>query len=389
MTTPTAKPMTEHDTRLLIVLPSWVGDAVMATPALVRIRRAMPGAFIGALAHPGIDRLLEGLATPEGRAVIDEFHISRPTGVLGPKFTAAKVRPRRYTAALLLTGSFSTALTARIAGIPRRVGYDRDARGLLLTHRLRPPRNRSGWAVIPAVTYYWHAAAAMLAPSTPPEPVTPVLNDLRRVETGLPPGVMMTLPVSARDEREADAVRTVLDLSRDEPIAILNPGGNNPAKRWPADRFAALADHLAGAHGLTVLVNGSPAEADLCASIAERARSGRVHALPGTGHTIGSLKALCRDARIMITNDTGPRHIAAALGCPLVSLFGPTDPRWTTIPVRTLADGTPAETILVADETLPADQIANDHPERCRIDRIALDAVTRAADTMLGAVSSE
>ncbi|HHN78251.1 MAG TPA: glycosyltransferase family 9 protein [Phycisphaerales bacterium] len=381
--------MTEHDTRLLIVLPSWVGDAVMATPALVRIRRALPGAFIGGLARPGIDRLLEGLTTPEGHTVIDEFHIGRPTGVLGPKFTAAKIRPRRYTAALLLTGSFSTALTARIAGIPRRVGYDRDARGFLLTHRLRPPRAGSKWAVIPAVSYYWHAAAALLDPSTPPEPDAPALHDLRRVETGLPPGVTMTLPVSPRDEREADAVRTVLGLSPDEPTAVLNPGGNNPAKRWPPDRFAALADHLAGAHGLTVLVNGSPAEAELCASIVRQARTGRVHALPGTGHTIGSLKALCRDARLMVTNDTGPRHIAAALGCPLVSLFGPTDPRWTTIPVRTLAGGSPAETILVADESLPVDQIANDHPDRCRIDRITLDAVTRAADTLLAAVDAD
>ncbi|MBZ0172338.1 MAG: glycosyltransferase family 9 protein [Phycisphaerales bacterium] len=372
--------------RLLLVLPSWIGDAVMATPALVRIRGAMPGVFIGALARPGIDRLLDGLATPEGRAVIDEFHVVRPTGVLGPKHLAAKLRPRRYDTTLLLTGSFSTALTVRIAGIPDRVGYDRDARGLLLTRRLRPPKNKSGgWAVVPAVSYYWHAAGALIDPRTPGELPAPRLGDPRRVETGLPPGVMLSLPVSECDEAEADRVSGAAGLDPAEPIAILNPGGNNPAKRWPGDRFAALADHLVRKHGMTVLINGSPAEAGLCREIAEAAESDRVIALPDHDHTIGALKVFCRDAGLMVTNDTGPRHIAAAVGCPLVSLFGPTDARWTTIPVRPLPAGGPSETVLVADPTLPADQVANDHPDRCSIDRIDLRSVIGATDELLSA----
>ena len=72
----------------------------------------------------------------------------------------------------------------------------------------------------------------------------------------------------------------------------------------------------------------------------------------------------------MVTNDTGPRHIAAAMGTPLVTLFGPTDPRWTTVPVASLPDGRASEVVLVADPTLPADESANDHPERCGIDQI-------------------
>lgn len=373
-----------HDPlRLLLVLPSWVGDAVMATPAMVRIRESLPGAFIGALARPGIDRLLDGLDTPSGRAVVDEFHVARPTGVFGPKFVAARLRPRRYSTTLLFTGSFSTALTVRIAGIPSRIGYDRDARGLLLTRRLKPPRRGDGsWAVVPAVSYYWHAASALLDPGVGDQLEAPRLDDPCRVQTGLPEDAFLRLPLSERDRAEAEAVRVRAGLEPAEPVAILNPGGNNPAKRWPANRFAALADHLSVAHGLAVLINGSPAEAELCREIAMQARRSRVVALPDHGHTLGALKGFCARARLMVTNDTGPRHVAAAFGVPLVSLFGPTDPRWTMIPTL----GHP-EAILTADPGLPPEEIANDHAERCAIDRISFDRVVHAVDEQLARVA--
>jgi heptosyltransferase-2 len=161
------------------------------------------------------------------------------------------------------------------------------------------------------------------------------------------------------------------------PMALLNPGGNNPAKRWPAERFAALADHLQSKHGLTVLINGSPAEAEVVASIAGACREAKCVQLPELGINLGTLKALTRRSRLMVTNDTGPRHIAAAFGVPLVSLFGPTDPRWTVIPTRA------AEVVLVADPTLPEEEAAEDHPERCRIERIRLEAVVEAVEVVL------
>ena len=124
--------------RLLVVVPSWVGDAVMATPALRLIRRSMPGVFIGALVRPGIDEVLSGAG------FFDEVHVARASGVMGPKFAAAKVRPRRYDAALLFTNSFSSALTVRLAGIGRRIGYDRDARGRSPLQGRRHERDQNG-----------------------------------------------------------------------------------------------------------------------------------------------------------------------------------------------------------------------------------------------------
>jgi ADP-heptose:LPS heptosyltransferase len=98
--------------------------------------------------------------------------------------------------------------------------------------------------------------------------------------------------------------------------------------------------------------------------------------LPRLGISLGTLKALVKRSGLMVTNDTGPRHIAAAFGVPLVSLFGPTDYRWTVIPAR--------EEVISADPTLPETELAEDHPERCRIDRIGLERVVEGIERALG-----
>jgi heptosyltransferase II len=376
-------------------MPSWVGDAVMATPALRLLRDRLPGAFIGALVRPGIDEILAG------SSFFDELHVERSAGVMGPKHVAAKLRPRRYDAALLLTNSFSTALITRIAGIPRRIGYNRDARGLLLTDRLDAPKREGGrWAVIPAVSYYLHAAAWFLNNNLPRCPANSEAA-----------GVWMELATTPEQREAGAAILTSAGIPEGAPLAIVNPGGNNPAKRWPPDRFAAVGRHLMERHGCNVLVSGSPAEAELCEQITmkildfgsgildlqrtstnapsspaeiqnpkskiQNPPAFRALNLSTAGLRLGSLKAIVERSRIMVTNDTGPRHIAAAFGIPVVSLFGPTDPRWTTIP----APG--GEIILVADPTLPPEEVADDHPEGCSIERIETGAVIEAVDVLL------
>jgi heptosyltransferase-2 len=172
-------------------------------------------------------------------------------------------------------------------------------------------------------------------------------------------------------------------------IALLNPGGNDPAKRWPAERFAGLAEYLAHTRGVTVLVSGSPAERELTASIVSQAAglkpqaAGRIIDLARHQLTLGTLKAIIARCSVMVTNDTGPRHIAAAFGVPVVTLFGPTDHRWTTIPHND-------EIRILADPTLPEEEIANDHPERCAIDKIGLGDVVAATNQLLaGAATRE
>lgn len=349
-----------HILRLLVVMPSWVGDAVMATPALRLARRSLPGIFIGALVRPGIDEVLAG------SDFFDEVHVARPTGIMGPKFAAAKIRPRRYDTALLLTNSFSSALIVRIAGIARRIGYDRDARGLLLTDRLEAPKTAAGrWAPVPAVEYYLRLACeAMLDVSVP------------AWRQGAAP---MELGVTDEQRAAGAALLERAGVGAGERFAVLNPGGNNEAKRWPPERFAAVAEWLTSHHGLRVVINGSPGEAELVGRIAAAAPGARSAELPKLGITLGALKEVVRRAALMVTNDTGPRHLAAAFGVPLVSLFGPTDHRWTTIPTR---PGAPEE-ILLADPTLPEGEVADDHPERCRVDRITVEQVRGAVERVL------
>ena len=366
----------------LIIMPSWLGDAVMATPALRLVRRHLPDATITALLRPGLDQLMAGTA------LLDHVHVARATGPLGQARVASLLRKHKHDAALLLPNSFATALTVWLARIPRRVGYARDGRGPLLTHTLHAPKRHDGsWAPIPAVEYYLDAAHAFLetasisAPQASKNPVTCAPGfgapQASRLKAQDPP--LLELATTDEQERAADELLHRGGVERGTPMAILNPGGNNPAKRWPPDRFAMLADHLAGEHALTVLINGSPAEAGLVDHIADLANSPVVR-LPRLAVTIGSLKAVVRRCRIMVTNDTGPRHIAAAFGVPLVSLFGPTDHRWTTIPTHTGAD----EIVIIADPTLPESELANDHPERCAIDRITFDRVRDCVDMLLG-----
>lgn len=350
--------------RLLVVLPSWVGDCVMATPTLRLIRDAFRGTFIGGLMRPGLDELLAGAG------LFDEIHVERASGVMGPKFAAAKVRPRRYDTAILFPNSFSSALIVRIAGIPRRIGYARDSRGLLLTESLRPPKTAKGdWAIVPAVDYYYTLAKRLLLPGGEASSDAPL---------ALPQGLCMELATTPEEERAGEEILAKAGVRHGERLVMLNPGANKDWKRWPAERFAALAKHLHERHAARVLLNGSPAESELIESIAGRAAC-PVVALPRLGIRIGSLKAIVRRCSLMVTNDTGPRHIAAAFGVPLLTIYGPTDHRWAPIPTRANA----TEVKLLADPTLPETESANDHPERCAIDRVTFNSVRDAVDRLM------
>lgn len=365
-------PAAARPPRILVYLPSWLGDTAMATPTLRLIRDTSPGSVIVGLGRPGAADLLAGTD------FLDDLIEADARKLMGPPRVASRLVPFRLDAALLLPNSFASAVTVRLAGIPVRVGYDRDARGMLLTHRLQPARRgppawkTTGYEPVSAVGYYLDAGKALLG------------------ALGLKPApapVRLELAVSDSQRRSGEDV-----LARagalDAPFVLMNPGGNNPAKRWPLERFAALGHHLITVHGLKVLINGSPGEADVVRLIRDALvlnhpeDESRVACLTELGINVGSLKEIVRRARLMVTNDTGPRHIAAALGTPCVTLFGPTDPRWTTLPSDSA--GPPRELVLVADPNLPRDEVADEHPERCRIDRIPLEAVVGAADSLLG-----
>ncbi len=328
----------------------------MATPALGLLREKQPGAFIGALVRPGLDALLDG------SGLIDEFHVDRPTGVLGPKRVAWRLRPRQYDAAILLTNSFSTALIARIAGIAERFGYIRDARGSLLTGGIRPLRDGRDWKITPAVDYYWRLMTAYLDENTGEETA--------------PEGQTVSLATTPPQDIAAREILAKANIQANDRYAVLIPGASKEAKRWPAERFAVIADHLAREHALRIVIAGSPSEGEIAERVLEHAHM-PVSSVVSLGGDLGSLMAIIRDSRIVICNDTGPRHIAAAFGVATVALFGPTDHRWTTL------RGVENQTLVLADPTLPETESANDHPARCAIAQIQARRVVEAIDALL------
>lgn len=391
--------------RVLVVLPSWVGDTTMATPSLRLLRESLPGAVVLGLGRPGMDELLAG------SDLVDDVMTADARSLLGPAKVASRLKPARADAALLLPNSFSTAMTVRLAGIPIRVGYDRDGRGLLLTHGLSAPRRTvpawasPGWEPIPAVEYYLRATLRLIGVLAESGfRVEPAARERAaalapRLSEALGPsgrgfamvGTRPELSLTDAQERAAAAMLTEAGVRGGEPFAVINPGGNNPDKRWPVERFAAVAHHLITARGLRVLLNGSPPEAPLVRIIRDAVGlnhpddAERVACLPDLGITLGTLKGVVARARLMITNDTGPRHIAAAFATPCVTLFGPTDPRWTTLPDADDGTAAPRERVLTADPSMPPELVADEHPERCRIDRIETARVIAAADELLGA----
>ncbi|MCA9291146.1 MAG: lipopolysaccharide heptosyltransferase II [Phycisphaerales bacterium] len=327
-------------TRIAVVLPSWVGDVVMATPVFRALRAHRPDTRIVALHRPGLADLLAG-----DDAFDDAIPLPK-VGAIGLLAQARLVRRQGFEAVVLLPNSLRAALLARLAGIPRRIGYARDRRRVLLTDAVTPPREPTP---MPAVDFYATLGEAVIGAA---------ITDRR-------PRLTVT------DAERDDATTLLEGVGR--PFVVLNPGASKVAKRWPGDRFAAVADALADA-GRAIVLSGSPTErADLDA-IAARMR-GPATVIAGRV-TLGSLKAVLAEAALLVTNDTGPRHVAAAVGCASVVLFGPTDPRWTTLPgVR--------EHLLRAEPFLPEDRIADRFPTECAIDRIPVADVVFAARRLL------
>jgi heptosyltransferase II len=300
--------------RLLVVMPNWVGDVVMATPTLRALRELFPKAHVTALIRSPIKAVLGGCPW------VDKVITSRPArkGVLVDKradnllVLSRRLSARKFDAAVLLTNSFRSALLVRMAGIKRRIGYDRDGRGIMLTDRLLPVRVKGRFQPVSTLDYYLG--------------LTQYLGAMK-------PSAKMELFVSSREKHKADKVLADAGYAADDarPLVVLNPGANyGDAKIWDAGRFAQVADELAQRFNAAVAVTGSPKERGILDQVIKQAKTPVLDLLKH-GIDLGSLKGVISRAKLLITNDTGPRHYALALGVPVVVVYGPTDPAWTRI----------------------------------------------------------
>ena len=292
--------------RILVVLPNWVGDVVLATPVLAVLRAHFRGAGITYLLRRHLAEIVDGggghdaaVYWPDSRGLLR---------ARAPLRLARRLRGERFDLALLLTNSLRSALVAWRARIPRRVGYARDGRSLLLTDRLRPLKRDGEFVPSPILPYYVKIA----------EHVGCAVPD-RKLRLGVTPA----------QERAGRELLHHYRLDDGGPYAVVNPGAAfGAAKCWLPERFAEVCGRLRAAHGLRAVLVGSPAEAPLLRDIAGRAASDVICCFePGT--TLGSLKVLVRQAALLVCNDTGPRHYGSAFNVPTVTIFGPTHQAWT------------------------------------------------------------
>lgn len=293
--------------RILVVLPNWVGDLVLATPALRAIRTEYPKAHIAFLVKSHLADVLGGgnwmdevIHWPSGKS-----RDTRRQGFLG---LAGQLRKRNFDWAVLLTNSFRSALLARLAGIKRRIGYDREGRGLLLTDKLLPEKADGKFVPVPMIRYYGAIARYLGSRDVPVRPE------------------LFTTP---EDEAAAQEVIARAGVAPGQPIVVINPGASfGPAKCWLPERFAEVADRLGEEHGAAVFISCGPREI-ACAREVSRHLRRPATALDNPVLKLGPLKALIKRASLLVTNDTGPRHFANAFNTPVVTIFGPTDPKWT------------------------------------------------------------
>jgi heptosyltransferase-2 len=293
--------------KIVVFCPNLIGDTVMATPAIRALRRCHPDArLVGVIKS-------SARATLDGTTWFDEVHSFHPKSSNPEERTfglVRRLRRERYDLAVLFPNSFRSALQAWLAGIPRRVGYARGGRDLLLTDRLTPPLDGSGrFLVTPAVEYYLAIARHLGCP---------------------PDSVHLELATTPDDEAAADSVWNALKLPAVDRVVCLNTGGAfGPAKSWPNPYFATLGRRIADELGYSVLVLCGPGERDNAREIARLAGHPRVVTLADQPLSLGLSKACVRRSSLLITTDSGPRHFAAAFNVPVVSLFGPTHIGWT------------------------------------------------------------
>jgi heptosyltransferase-2 len=296
---------------LLVVMPTWLGDCVMATPTLRALRELYPQAHVSALIQRAVRPVLDHCPWVDRVIAIRKRRKGRGDRRRGPMALARRLSQARFDTAVLLPNSFRSAMLVTLAGVPRRIGYDRDGRGFMLTDRLLP-RRKPGGDFLPVPTRDYYLGLALYMGASRPDPT-------------------MRLFIDGRDDAAADRLLEAAGLAGvDRPLVLLNPGASKPEKRWPAERFARLADALAEAHGAAVAVTGSPREREVIGAVVAAARSAPVD-LTRHGLDLTTLKPLVNRASLLVTNDTGPRHVAAAFDTPVVTLFGPTAPAWTEI----------------------------------------------------------
>ena len=292
--------------RLLVRSTNWFGDVVMISPALRALRAGFPDAQVDVLARASVARAYRGHPLVDDVIVEERRSGSRRhDGALGSLRLASDLRARHYDLAVLLPKSIAAAVAPALAGIPRRVGYATAGRGFLLTHRVPPPPGADSL----------HHVEFFLGPAR---------------WLGCPDGDRsLEFPIPEEERREAAGFLEARSAGGEaRPLVAIHPGASRPERAWAAERFGEVARGLI-AHGARVLVLGGAHDREAARAVLSAAGPDGIDAVGQGG--IARMAALVERCELFVGNDSGPMHVAAAVGTPTVSIFGPGVP-WKTAP---------------------------------------------------------
>ena len=349
------KHMLEKETiqKILIRGVNWIGDTVIALPAVRGIRNLFPGANLEILLKPHLASLFKQCSFLDGCLFYPEG-----TGydlIRREKALVETIREHTYDLAVIFPRSLRSALIPYLAGIPVRVGFQSSHRGIFLTHGLKETKELLRCH---QVEYYYHIVQALGVKE---------------------PWDVPELPVGREEHGWAHAFLQHAGIDDNHLVIGINAGSTyGSAKCWQPEKFAELARRLTSNPAIKIILIGGNNNASLVDTLA-LALDGR--AIKAVGHDLLNLAALLKRCHLVITNDTGPMHIAAAVGAPLVALFGSTNPD-TTGPLgkdhhivrkdvqcspclkRTCPENHVCMTCITVDEVF---RVVQEHLERCRV----------------------
>jgi heptosyltransferase I len=284
--------------RILIVNVNWLGDTLFATPLIRAVREKYPGAYIAILTHPRCYKMLEG--NPHINEIIIYDEKKQHRSLLSRFSIISHLRSEKFDTAFILKKSLSRTLLLLFSKIPRRIGYGSKRAGFLLTKKAKAPHKG-----LHKVEYFLNLARA-----------AGIEAENKNYE----------IFISDSDVMNGEEILRDAGI-KDKKFIVLNAGGNWNPKRWPAENFAELGDRIAEKIGAHVVLTG--AEKDLV--LAEKI-SGLMKHKPYIlcGKTdLKTLGAIFKKAMCVISNDSGPMHLAVAMKAKVIALFGPTSPKLT------------------------------------------------------------
>lgn len=342
--------------RILVRCPNWLGDLVMATPALRALRERFPGSELTLLLKSELTGVVAGSPWHDRVAPLRIYGNDRRSGSL--RQAAASLRRVGYDLGVVFPNSFSSAWMLRLGGVSRTLGYARNGRRWLLTDPVPGPREQGIRAPVPMNRYYLDLVGHLGCRTD--------RSDLE-------------LHVTAAEEEEVAERMRGCGIEGATPLVAIAPGASfGTSKAWPADRYAQAADEFIARHGGAAWILPGPREEKVAREVAAKMRQ-RVEVLwPPIG--VGPLKAAIRRSDLLLTNDAGARHVAAAFGVPHVVVMGPTDPRYSH---------TGSQHAIVVRREVPCGPC---HLKRCPLDHRCMNLiepkdVVEAAESLLAKIA--